>query len=166
MSMDKDRIFEEQLRQVKPVPIGDHLEERIAARIRESCPENRAFRWVVLFGWGGLLAAASIMVVVGLSLFTPARNSPAGPVAAAPRMESLDVPPHNEDGQAFKPVLAQNNLRGRIDEGIVFLEGGLTARKYRYQFIDRVVWRNPKSGARVELEVPRDEVVLIPVQTY
>jgi len=70
------------------------------------------------------------------------------------------------DESDFKPVLAQNNLRDRVDEGIVFLKNGVTARKYRYEFVDKVVWRNPSDGAVIEMEVPRDEVVLIPVQTF
>ena len=169
MSMDKDKVFEDQLRRVKPVRIDALLEERLAKRIRESDKRERSSRWTGYIFWAGLLAAACVMLVVGLSLFTGRR----GPLTEASvaetssgAVEALAVPEYTVDDQAFKPVLAQNTLTDRIDEGIVFLDSGLTARKYRYQFIDRVVWRNPRNGARVEMQVPRDEVVLIPVQTY
>ena len=76
--------------------------------------------------------------------------------------DSLRVP----DPDTFRPILAENNLKSRVDEGIVFLRNGLTARRYRYEFVDRVVWKNPSDGAIMEMEIPRDEVVLIPVQTF
>lgn len=166
MNLDKDKIFENKLRQVDPTPVDDLLTERIARRIRETEAENRSSRWLAYIGWGGLVAAATVMVAVGFTLFTANHDAPDEAALVNTGMDATEAPEATSDDDTFKPVIAQNNLKERIDEGIVFLDGGLTARKYRYQFIDRVVWRNPKNGARVEMEVPRDEVVLIPVQTY
>ncbi len=167
MNADKDKLFEEHLRRAEPAPVDDLLVERIGLQIRESESAGRSSRWTSYLGWGSLVAAATVMVAVGLTLFTAGNLTSPDPAVA----ESSQMPAEASRGaggetDTYQPVLAENNLKDRIDEGIVFLDGGLTARKYRYQFIDTVVWKNPTNGARVEMQVPRDEVVLIPVQTY
>lgn len=166
MNLEEDRAFEEQLRQVKPSELGDLVVERIGIAIRESEKRSTRHSWGAFVGWIGMVAAASIMIVVGLSLFNGALEPP--PESADGTSDAVAVQAQQSEPRrgSFEPVLAQNNLKERVDEGIVFLGNGLTARRYRYEFIDRVVWKNPASGAVVEMEVPRDEVVLIPVQTY
>lgn len=169
MSLDKDKDFEQQLKQVQPVHVNELLLKRIEAAISESKVKEDKRRWADYTVWGGLVAAASIMIIAGLTLFNRLPDSALeSPFKAADGIVQLDqiVDGDSVKQQSFEPVFAQNRLRERIDEGIVFLEGGLTARKYRYEFIDKVVWRNPNNGALVEMEVPRDEVFLVPVQTY
>ena len=166
MSLEEDRAFEKQLRQIKPRELDGFMVERIGAAIKKSEKSSVRRRWNAYLAWGGLVAAASIMIVAGVSLFHGGVDivpETVGELADSRPVESRQ----SISGQnAFQPILAQNNLKERVDEGIVFLGDGLTARKYRYEFIDRVVWKNPSNGALVEMEVPRDEVVLIPVQTY
>lgn len=74
--------------------------------------------------------------------------------------EAMDV------GVDPEKLLAENVLRQRIDDGIVFLKNGMPARRYRYEFLDRVVYRNAEDGSVVQLDVPREEVVYVPVQTF
>ena len=167
MSLEQDKAFERQLRQIKPKQPDKFLVERIGAAIDTAEAGERKGKWGSYFAWGGLVAAASIMIVVGLSLFNRGTEIQSSSVSeTVENLEPLIVPEASAGDEYFKPVLAQNNLQERVDEGIVFLRNGLTARKYRYEFIDRVVWKNPVDGAVVEMEVPRDEVVLIPVQTF
>ena len=167
MSLEQDKAFERQLRQIKPKRPDKFLVERIGAAIDTAEAGERKGKWGTYLAWGGLVAAASVMIVAGLSLFNRGTAiQPSGLSEAVGSMESLQVPETSVGEASFKPVLAQNNLKDRVDEGIVFLRNGVTARKYRYEFIDRVVWKNPVNGAVVEMEVPRDEVVLIPVQTF
>lgn len=163
MNLDRNKAFEEQLRSIRPVPHGPRLENRIAEAIRIAEARQRTQRWRARMAWVGVAMAASVLIVSGLSLFRENRVPSVGESVVA---DPLEVPPAESAEPVFEPVLAQNNLQDRVDEGIVFLKNGLTARKYRYKFIDRVVWRNPANGAVVDVEVPRDEVVLIPVQTY
>ncbi|MEI9894844.1 MAG: hypothetical protein WDN28_13410 [Chthoniobacter sp.] len=37
------------------------------------------------------------------------------------------------------------------------------AREVRYTYLERHAWSNPHTGARVYLEVPREDVYLLPV---
>lgn len=166
MSLEEDRIFEEQLRQIKPRRLDPGVVQRIAAAINTAERKPVQHNWKAYLGWGGLIAAASVMIVVGLSLFNGVMQVGQETAAVAIEPQPMNIADNLSGKSSFEPVLAQNNLKDRVDEGIVFLGNGLTARKYRYEFIDRVVWRNPSNGAVVEMEVPRDEVVLIPVQTY
>ena len=66
----------------------------------------------------------------------------------------------------FRPVRAQNALLSRVDDGLVTLEDGIPARRFRYQFLDTVVWEDPVDGALVEMTVPREELVVVPVRTF
>jgi len=166
MSFEKDKMLEAQLRELKPLPPSPLLSGRIEASLRgmqRRRQVNRIRTWVA---WGGLAAAATLLISFGVLLFNGRLSyQPAGlsdPIAT----EMVQDTPVLTDADAFQPVIAENNLKGRIDEGIVFLRNGLTARRYRYEFIDRVVWENPANGAQIEMEIPRDEVVLVPVQTF
>ena len=169
MSLDRDRQFEERLRMARPISPRRELAAEIDMAMRKALRHQRMSHWRSLTAWGGLAVAASVVVTFGILLFN-GRFSLAGqraPLADTPVPESAPV---RSSGDAavddFRPVLAENNLKSRIDEGIVFLRNGLTARRYRYEFIDRIVWENPSDGAIVEMEIPREEVVLVPVQTF
>ncbi|MGA1204820.1 MAG: hypothetical protein ACO3ZW_03285 [Opitutales bacterium] len=166
MNFEKDKAFEAELRKLSPRPPGPELEERLERSMGKMENRRRVLKLRVFSGWAGLAVAASILIVFGLSLFRLEMNPDdnADPLAVGTVSGDGSEPPLGDD--LFKPVLAQNNLRERVDEGIVFLRNGITARKYRYEFIDRVVWRNPADGAIVQMEIPRDEVILIPVQTF
>jgi hypothetical protein len=168
MSLEKDKQFEEQLRSIRPLKPTAEVRAAIESQLTRAGRKKQLARWRILTGWGGLATAAAALIVFGLTLFNgrlDLRQQPAD-------LQQVEEPPlvvgvtPEEAADAFKPVLAENNLTGRVDEGIVFLKNGLTARRYRYEFVDRVVWRNPSDGAVVEMEIPRDEVVLIPVQTF
>lgn len=170
MNLEQNKQFEAQLRKLRPAAVDPHLKTRIEAALkRERRVQGREkFRSVV--AWAGLAAAASILITFGFLLFNgrlalgPDSVAVSGTGLAEP--ESEPVAEGGSDPGEFKPVLAENNLQNRIDEGIVFLRNGLTARRYRYEFVDRVVWQNPVDGATVEMKIPRDEVILVPVQTF
>jgi len=169
MSPDKFKQFEEQLKQLRPVSIDQKLSGRIQNDLRRALRRKRMAQFRSSAGWAGLAVAASIMITFGFLLFNGRLSLdqvvPVIPVAMEIDPDPVVSDPSTSEGP-FKQVLTENNLQSRIDEGIVFLKNGMTARRYRYQFVDRVVWENPADGAMVELEVPRDEIVLIPVQTF
>jgi hypothetical protein len=174
MSLEHDKAFEERLRKIQPVRPSKEVYQKVDSALA-SVQSHRRMNKVLAFGaWGGMGVAATILIVFGLLLFNGRIQTPEPgsepvvmdvgepPVQASETAESEP----NLEQDSFKPVLAENNLKNRIDEGIVFLRNGLTARRYRYEFVDRVVWKNPTNGAVMEMEIPRDEVVLIPVQTF
>lgn len=170
MNLEQNKRFEAQLRKLRPAAVNPRLKIRIETALkRERRVQGREkFRSVV--AWAGLAVAASILITFGFLLFNG--RLPLGPDSVAisgtglAEPESEPVAEGVSDTGEFKPVLAENNLQNRIDEGIVFLRNGLTARRYRYEFVDRVVWQNPVDGATVEMKIPRDEVILVPVQTF
>jgi hypothetical protein len=55
---------------------------------------------------------------------------------------------------------------GTQDEGIVTLDDGTTARRYRIQSVDKVTWTLPQNKASVQWSVPREDVQLVPVAYY
>ncbi|MGC9450812.1 MAG: hypothetical protein ACP5I4_05130 [Oceanipulchritudo sp.] len=164
MSLEDFRELERELRSARPVQPRSSLRREIELGLQKAARRRRLARLRSITAWGGLAAAASILVVFGILLFNGRLPVGKGSGPAVPAL-AVDSAPSRPDDE-FQAVLAENNLKNRIDEGIVFLRNGLTARRYRYEFIDRVVWENPASGAVVEMEIPREEVVLVPVQTF
>jgi hypothetical protein len=168
MSVEEFKKLEEQLRQLKPRAPRAEVRFRIEGELAKAGRSRKLKRFRTVSAWTGMAAAASILITSGILLFN-GRMSLDAPVEEQllpeePPLTVGQIP--DEPVDAFEPVLAENNLKSRVDEGIVFLKNGLTARRYRYEFVDRVVWRNPADGAVVEMEIPRDEVVLIPVRTF
>lgn len=174
MSLEQDKAFEERLRKARPVKPGKGVYQEIDTALTSLQNQKRMSKVFSFAAWGGMGIAATILIVFGVLLFNGRLQTPeTAPDAVAmdigePPADEVEesIPEPNLGEESFKPVLAENNLKNRIDEGIVFLRNGLTARRYRYEFVDRVVWKNPTNGAVMEMEIPRDEVVLIPVQTF
>lgn len=53
-----------------------------------------------------------------------------------------------------------------LDEGTVFLDDQTPMRRIRRQVIETYEWFDPQQQAKVEITVPREEVILVTVQTY
>jgi hypothetical protein len=158
MRGEEPTSIEKRLREVSLRPPPPELEKRIASALRS---QRRLFRWSRLRRnavWGGMAAAAALFLGSGVAFWTgslslPHKEPPTGGGIVRP-------------DEGFRPVHAENRLQNKVDEGIVFLRNGLPARQYRFEFVDRVVWENPRDGSTMEMEVPREEVVLVPVRTF
>jgi len=162
MSLEKMREFEQRLRQCKPTGAPRRLESRISSSLIRQARKKYLHKVRSAAAWSGMALAACVLLSFGILLFNGKLALPdRGSIAENPS-NALD----SDQKDSFKPILAENRLTSRIDEGIVFLQNGISARQYRYEFIDRVVWKNPVDGATVEMEVPREEVILVPVQTF
>lgn len=166
MSTDPFKQLEERLKALSPYGVPERLEGRIEKALSRARRREHFERWRNRSLWGLFAAAALVMLGLGIALFNGRLASPAGMSEAAVAPVTVAEEAAVEDKAGFRPILAENNLLNRIDEGIVALDNGLTARRFRYEFVDRVVWKNPENGAIVEMEVPRDEVVLVPVRTF
>jgi len=156
-----NKAFEERLEQLRPNSVSERLQRRLEASISERTSQSRRQRWQQHLRWISGLAAALVVLAAGFRLLIPESE----PSLSAEPVASADGKVADQSG-GFEPVVAENLLQERIDEGIVFLNNGAAARKYRYEFIDRVVWKNPADGSTMEIEVPREEVVMVPVQTF
>ena len=53
-----------------------------------------------------------------------------------------------------------------VDEGIFQQPSGLPARQVRHYFIDETLWSHPASDTRILSTTPREEVILIELDTY
>jgi hypothetical protein len=123
------------------------------------------FRLLRDFGW----ACAGAAVVLAVLAFWPGRQTPpASVVTQPPQVEPLaatllpatataaNTAAFEHDGTTNELVATQNS-----DELVETDDG--PAREVRYSYVERHAWSNPSTGARVVLEVPREDVYLLPV---
>ena len=169
MNMNESE-FENQLRALRPVAPSPSLEENIARHLAShhalATVEARAaviqahevdvdapslfdrifpgLRWAL----AGATAAAAVFLVMN-HFQQPTAVSPAksGAVAEAD----------------FEPVEVTSDLVTAEDGGIVYEGEDEPARLVRYTTLERHVWTHPVTGARLEVEIPREDIVLVPI---
>lgn len=66
----------------------------------------------------------------------------------------------------FEPNSFENRFIGASDDGVIGELGAVSFRRVRYQLVDTYHWANPADGSRLEMMIPREEVLLLPVVTY
>jgi hypothetical protein len=166
-----DSEFEEQLRLLHPRPTSPQLEEAIAASLqqREIALVDRAptaailrpprsapasfWRWFQGIGWALAGAAAAVAAIVLVNHFeagAEATKLAATTAAAAP-------------AAGFEYAESNAELVTTEDEGLVLAGDQEPVRQVRYHSLERHVWVNPNTGARMEVEVPREDVRFMPV---
>ncbi len=167
-----DTEFEAHLRDLlHPAAPSAELRERIREDLPGGVPKPRAYAgrlarpkrgfWQVLlrdFGW----ACAGAAAAPALFALLPVRQTPAGPnpTAATPSIESQ---PAIAQANTFEHDETANQLVAtQHSEQLVETDDGL-AREVRSTYLERHAWSNPATGARVYLEVPREDVYLLPV---
>lgn len=173
--MDDDlQQLEAELKRLRPAaPTRDFLgrmEREFAAPMAEPAPVRRVaplwWLWV-----SAMPAAASLALMITFA----ARNHPS-PIGPAPQPDSNPVAIMTspttepitsrpiESAAAFKPFAAENVLYATQDEGFVTLSDGTPARRERLNYVDTIVWKNPRTNASVRWTVPREEVRVVPVK--
>jgi len=124
-------------------------------------PSKRSFLQVLLrdFGWACAGAAAALAIFALL----PAKQTPASATDSATAIASSEPPAAATQANAFEHDESANQLVATQDsEQLVETDDG-PAREVRYTYLERHAWSNPATGARVYLEVPREDVYLLPV---
>ncbi len=157
MNLNESEL-EEQLRLLRPRAANPELEERVAAAmsreivpaaaiLRRSRPEAAPFvRWLQGIGWAVAGAAAAVAAIV---ILNPRADRPAG-IAAV----TVEV---------FEPTESTEELVTAEDEGLVLASDQELVRQVRYHSLERHVWVNPQTGARMEFEIPREDLRFMPV---
>lgn len=159
--------FEQDLRALRPRPASSALEERIAADLarheltvvehvpaaailRRERPARAPFAgWLSGLGWafaGAVVACAAIAVserMQGRALSLAAVAEPAA--------------------ETFQHAESTEQLLTAEDEGVVIDEEKTPVRQVHYYSVERHVWVNPRTGARMEFEIPREDVRFTPV---
>jgi hypothetical protein len=173
-----DAEFENHLRNaLRPVAPSAELRERIREELPPPATAARAYAgrlprpqahgfWKVLlrdFGWACAGAAAALAV---LALW-PSRQTPVSVPTLSTGTGDLAVntkPSTPATGaNTFEHDETTNELVSSPDIGALVETNDGPAREVRYTYLERQEWSNPHTGARVYLEVPREDVYFVPV---
>jgi hypothetical protein len=170
-----DSDLEDQLRALSPVAPSADLAARIGRQLAATAssvptagviarPARTVFtlRWWGNLGWAGAGAAAAL---AGVLFFSTAQKAVTPPIVAStePQPQPVaNVEPVPED-QAFEPAETSRELIAvNKSNELLETEDG-TVREVRYTYLERLAWAHPGTGARLEIEVPREDVYLMPV---
>lgn len=148
--------FEEHLRSFAPAAPPPALAQAIA---RELHPRTAAAGVIArprplagfLRGLGWACAGACVAIAAIVLTERTARPTQPAPAAAAEPASSFDL------AESSAEILAAQ------DEGVVYADGEAPARLVRFSSIERRVWTDADTGARVEIEIPREDIRLTPV---
>jgi len=164
----KESELEAKLSAFAPAKPSSELEERIATGLHASIvpaasqalqapisgvlTRPKANAWARLFyGLGGALAGAAI-AVIAVSYLSPA-NGAGGRPALKPAAASSSV---FEPAESDREVVSTDNV-------VVYDANNEPTQLVRYSSIERHSWTNAATGARIEVEAPREDMVLVPV---
>ena len=158
--------FENQLRALRPIAPSRGLEENIARDIaslralatvevvrRRDLEIGRPTLFDRIFPglrWAFAGAAAAVAVIAAIHHFDQPIAAPTAPAVAAaePDFEAEDI---------------THELVSAEDGGVIYEDDQEPARLVRYSTLEHHVWTHPRTGARLEVEVPREDIVLIPI---
>jgi hypothetical protein len=161
--------LEKELRSLLPAKPSAQLAERIAAELKTAPVRtyepaaglltrsaNQANGTRFTRPWLLVLAGAAAVVI---GFFAVAQwLKPQSRTTASNSESASTVTVLNES-----PDESVDELIGARDEGVVYDEDAEPQRQVRVVYLERHTWTNPKTGAVVEIEVPREDIVLMPV---
>jgi hypothetical protein len=161
--------LENQLKALRPARLPENLVARIERAMAEppseiSPPPNvvRPNRFRIYWATGlGLAAAAILLIFVRVNFRAPktapqlaAVSSPAPSPSVAPRPLLRD---------SFIPSGATQVVYHRRDEGLLFAANEQPVRRFRSVTRETLQWRNPATGASLQVSYPSEQVELIPI---
>ena len=161
--------LEKELRSLRPKNPSAQLAERIAVDLKAprttaaepaagliSRPAKPRDLPRLLRPWLAALCGAAV-VLISTVAFTfwkrPAPENLASQGTSAPTISGLSETPDE----------SIDELIATTDEGLVYDAGEEPQRQVRITYLERHTWTNPQTGAVVEIEVPREDIVLMPV---
>lgn len=161
-------------------PIGHLLREHMSAQLDgqigrasahfrrqiEGEPVNGATRTATTrraaHGWalglvGGAVAASMTLLFAGPALWParPALRPGGGGETGSTQADPSDAPP------AYTQVVSRT-----IDEGTYLVDDHLPVRRLRRQRLEQTTWYDPAHDARMEVTIPREDVMLVELVTY
>jgi hypothetical protein len=166
--------FESSLRRFTPVKPSPDLAQGIAAALERRAPApashpKRAplvqqhspvasplWVWLDRLLWSALGATAAIAITMAMRPVT-------GPGLTVTQHDPTTVasgPP------AFQKVLTSNEALDWKDEGIYFDSSGQPVLKLRRTAVEHQAWADLQNAGVVQVEVPRQEVMYVPVQLH
>lgn len=158
--------IEEQLRKLRPkqpsAGLIDRIERALNVPEEESGKIIRPEPWrFARAAWGlGLAAAAIILIFVRLNLTNDLRPSP-GVASSTP---AASANKQTFPSAKFLPAGATQVVYNTRDEGLVFPKNSEEpVRRLRTRARESLQWRNPTTGASLQVSFPTEQVRLIPV---
>ncbi len=160
--------FENELRKLRPTTPSNRLEEQIARDLAATttAPDPHSYPrsgtisrkkespiMRLLSGLGWACGGAAVAVLVTTTMY----STPPSPQAGTQTERAIEVE------NVFEPAESSRELLATEDSGVIYTEEEEPTRVVRYNSMERYVWANPTTGARIEVEVPREDVVLLPV---
>lgn len=165
-----DSELEDHLRVLAPATPSADLAARIGRQLAPAHPVTRtagtlvrptraglALGWLRDLGWAGAGAAAMLAGV----LLLPTSKKPAATEPAATALVAPSQPAADE--QAFEPAENSRELIAVNDSDELLDTDDGPVREVRYTYLERLAWAHPGTGARLEIEVPREDVYLMPI---
>ncbi|MBA4387052.1 MAG: hypothetical protein C0404_03665 [Verrucomicrobia bacterium] len=164
----EDSDFERELRELKPTGITPGIRRSVALGLQDGADsadarESRGeWRWVACVSAlaAGLLVVATIHFMTGFNSKVPSAGHEGQPATAGIER------PSSESRDTFRPVAVRSEMVAQRDEGPVLVSNMGPVRKLRYRFVDDVKWHNEHRNLTLAARVPREEVVLVSLETY
>ena len=161
--------LEAELKKLRPRPASPDLAARIEISLTQEAtgrgtatagvlPKRRSFRpnWLAL--GLGLAAAATFLLLARMNVDRPSKAPGLALLTPAP------IAPAAKVDDAFIPSAMTQVVYDRKDEGLHFAEGAdEPVRRLRSKKRETVQWKNPKTGASLQVSYPTEEVTLVPI---
>ena len=173
--------LESRLRRLSPAPPREDFERRLGRKL-DTLSQNRQENQIVWMRFAPL-AAAACLVLAGAWMIQRQLNSNlvsrpadsvaenADPAAVTPTTETERVfvsPPPISSGipaDRFVPVSSQQHLRQALQGDVVETPQSIPAREMKLEYDDSWHWLDPETQTNVRVFRPREEVVLVPIET-
>ena len=152
--------LEAELKALEPAPLSEDLSAKVLGIFDGetiATEPDKVVRFPVFQRLGA--AAAVAIAAVGVT-FAILNNLPEDQGSA-----SGDVADRAELKKTFVPVVAENIFEGVRNEGMTLTGDNRPVQRLRYQFSDSYQWVNPDDGSTIEITVPRERIILVPVPT-
>ncbi len=156
-----DPDFENQLRSIQPSRPTRSLEERIARDLAPApvvsagvIPKKSLLESLLpAFGWAGVGAATAVVVMLSLNL--------TGAIGPQPPAPQINPAPAVTKAESAENATVRSEVVDASEEGFVDNGAQGVSRVVRYNSIERHKWTDA-SGAITLVEIPREDVVLVP----
>lgn len=149
-----DENLEKELAAFQPVQPNERLRQQISNSLDR--PEITNTRPVLKI-WPIIAFATVACLVLVFKISSPHSNS------EAPETTSERLLGASAKSATFQPVSAEQHLLEAFDEGVVLTVNDQPVRKLRYEFVDTVTMVNTNDGSLYTMEIPREEILLLPL---
>ena len=162
------QLLEEELAHLRPVKPTDGLHARILGALAaagdepEAAAASEESTRVRRFWFGAVpVAAAAAIAALAAVVVRPAAPPPVGAGLAGNEVRHV---PAAGPALDLQPVSAESKLVGEQDEGVTREAQGVYSLQRRRHYLETRVLRDEKTGTLIRINVPREEVLRVPIE--